>query len=89
MGRRCPRMEPSLHLGLREQAAMGSGELCLPLVFRVRGADCPRLQDPVGMTFPLLGLWAFGEASGWRLFGRLSRRDSSVHQFLSGGTPGS
>lgn len=41
------------------------------------------------MTFPLLGLWAFGEASGWRLFGRLSQRDSSVHQFLSGGIPGS
>lgn len=62
LGRRCPRMEPSLHLGLREQAARGSGELCLPLLFRVRGADCPRRQDPVGMTFPLVGLWAFGEA---------------------------
>lgn len=62
MGRRC----------LREQAARGSGELCLPLVFRVRGADCPRRQDPVGMPFPLVGLWAFCEAAGWRLCGRPS-----------------
>lgn len=72
MGRRCPRIEPSLHLGLREQAARGSGELCLPLFFRVRGADCPRRQDPIEMTFPLVGLWAFGEAAGWRLCGRPS-----------------
>lgn len=88
MGRRCPRIEPSLHLGLREQAARGSGELCLPLFFRVRGADCPRRQDPIGMTFPLVG---FGPLV--RLQGGDSvvgpRRNPSVHQFLSAGIPGS
>lgn len=85
MDRRCPEMGPSLHLGLREQAAWGSGGLCLPLVSRVRGADCPRRQVPVGMTFPLpgpLGLWCGCRVGAlWKAL----RPNPSVRQFLCGG----
>lgn len=89
MGRCCLGMGPSLHLGLREQAAWGSGGFCLPLVSRVRGADCPRRQVPVGMTFPLpgpLGLWSGCRV--WALW-QAPRPNPSVPQFLSGGISGS